>query len=123
MAKTKFTGPTRESDAALAAGENGYLLVVPAEEAIYLLTGDDAPPPPQPPTTLSARKFWLAAIDLGYKARIDAMVSQMSERDQIIVSKEDEFDRSNPLFAGFQAALGVTDEEVMAFFAYGAALP
>jgi hypothetical protein len=75
------------------------------------------------PTTLDARRFWTTALDLGYKPAIDAMLAQMPERDQIIAQRETNFDRTSPLFLGFAQALGVTDEEVMAFFAYGAGLP
>lgn len=118
------TRPNDEAGKVWLAAETAagsYMLV--NEKVIRKLTGEHAPQPAEVPTILSARKFWLAAIDLGYKARIDAMVAQMSERDQIIVSKEDEFDRTNPLFAGFATALGVTDAEVLAFFTYGASLP
>jgi hypothetical protein len=109
---------------ARAAGGDLQILYPPGQPAIYRVrTGDDAPPPPEPPTVLPARKFWLAAKDLGYKNAIDAMVAGMDERQQIIVEKETEFDRTNPLFAEFVATLGVTNEEVLAFFAYGANLP
>ncbi len=102
----------------LAAG--GYMIV--NERQITELTGDDAPSPPEPPTTLDRRRFWMTAHDLGYKPAIDSMVAGMSERQQIIVREEIQFDRTNPLFAEFAAALRVTDEEIDAFFRYGAAL-
>ncbi|MBP8273783.1 MAG: hypothetical protein KAY59_05095 [Acidobacteria bacterium] len=121
MAKIKFTGPTRDADAALAAGENGYLLVVPAESAIYLLTGDDAPPPPEPPTVLSARQFWLALLDGGYMPAMTALLGQIPERDRIAIERATEFDRTFPQFVALAGNIG-TSEQVVALFEYGSTL-
>jgi hypothetical protein len=110
---------------AARAVQGGDLQIIyqPGQLAIYRVrTGEDAPTI-EPPTTLDARRFWTTALDLGYKPAIDAMLAQMPERDQIIAQRETNFDRTSPLFAGFAAALGVTNDEVLEFFAYGAALP
>ncbi len=121
MAKIKFTGPTREADAAIASGEDGYLIVVPAESAIYLLTGDDAPSPPPPPTILSARQFWLAIEIMGYGPAMESLVAQLPKLAQIAVNKATEFDRTFPQFVELSKYIG-TPEQIAALFEYGATL-
>ncbi len=121
MAKIKFTGPTREADAAIASGEDGYLIVVPAESAIYLLTGDDAPPSPAYPTILSARQFWIAIEILGYGLAMEALISQLPKVAQIAINKATEFDRTFPQFIDLASNIG-TPEEIEALFKFGATL-
>ena len=87
------------------------------------VTGEDITLPPAPPTVLDSRRFWTTAYDLGYLPAINAMLATLPERDQIIAQRETSFDRTSHLFAGFAQALGVSNAEVLAFFAYGAALP
>ena len=116
----KYFSTKAEADA--QAGETSWC-IVDNGKPWRAATGEDMPPPPEPPTQLDARRFWTTAFDLGYLPAINAMLATMPERDQIIAQREVSFDRTSPLFAGFAQAIGVSNAEVLAFFAYGAALP
>ncbi len=121
MAKQTFTNDVIGYAAATAVSDPKHIWI--DGQTIRVFTGADMPPQPEPPTTLDARRFWTTAYDLGYLPAINAMLATLPERDQIIAQRETSFDRTSPLFSGFAQALGVSDTEVLAFFAYGANLP
>lgn len=77
-----------------------------------------APPPPAPviPSRISKKQAKWHLVDLDLYDAVSAAISSMDIKAQIAWSDADYFDRTDPLIAGMQALLNMTNAEVDTFF-------
>ena len=71
---------------------------------------------------LSARQVRLILNIAGYRAAVEAGVSQASQEVQDEWNYANEFERTSPVLNGMAQALGLTDEQVDAMFEQGVLL-
>lgn len=71
---------------------------------------------------LSARQVRLILNIAGYRAAVEAGVSQASQEVQDEWNYANEFERTSPVLNGMAQALGLTDEQVDALFEQGVTL-
>lgn len=112
MARTAFTGSTRFSDAqaaetaAIAAGKNTHIWIVPAEKTVWLETDEDAPVLIDPRPTVTKWQFIQACAEAGVtEAQIDAAVLTLTAKRQRFWKYTNIIDRDNPISTGIRSSI------------------
>jgi hypothetical protein len=109
---------------ALEQDEDGKITVTYWDESLKAKkpTADDiaaavaAPDPVAVPASVSARQFKLQLLAAGLLDKVDAWVATQSKDVQISYEYSGAFVRTEPMMAAGFAAMGVTKDQIDAFF-------